>query len=115
MAENTPHGWLHAHPDLLDRFAADLDVLADELEDIRSDQSDLAAFLSPSTDPATVRIAARLAEDGQDRDGTPVHEIAKTIADLRAQAFAARMAARDYRAAEETTGARMRAIEEDPT
>jgi hypothetical protein len=118
MAENSPpspHSWLHADPDLLDRFAEDLVALAGELEDIRSTQSDLATFLSPSTDPATVRMTARLAEDAQDRDGTAVHVIIETIDDLHKQAYAARRAAQDYREAEENTAARLRAIGENLT
>jgi hypothetical protein len=118
MAQNSPsspHGWLHADPDLLDRFAEDLDALARKLEDIRSAQSDLATFLSPSTDPATMRATARLAEDAQDRDGTAVHVIIEAIDDLHKQAYAARRAAQDYRAAEENTSARLRGIKENLT
>lgn len=116
MAEespSSPHSWLRADPDLLDQFAEKLAALADELETIRSRQSDMAPFRSPSTDPATVRMAARLAEDGQDRDGTAVHVIANTIDDLRMQAVAARMAAAEYRAAEQSAAARLRAIREN--
>jgi ABC-type transporter Mla subunit MlaD len=118
MAENSPsspHGWLQAAPDLLDQFARDLDALASTLADIRSTQTDLAAFLSPSTDPATVRAAARLAEDAQDREGTAVHVITQTIDDLHKQAYAASTAARAYRAAEQAGVASLEAIREKLT
>jgi hypothetical protein len=100
-AQPPRRGWLQADPDELERFADELGKLVELLERVRSKQSDMALFASPSVDPATVAAAARLAEDGHDRPGTPVHVVAATIGDLRQQVRAARMAARDYRAAEQ--------------
>jgi len=116
-AENyqPPSGsWLSADLEKLERFAAELDEIVERLERIRSKQSDMALFLSPSVDPATVRATALLAEDGHDRPGTPVHAISATIDDLRQQVLAARLAARDYRGTESSVVERMRSSAEDP-
>jgi hypothetical protein len=94
-------GWLWADPDLLERFADGVDELIKCLESLRTRQSDAAWFRSPSTDPATLRVTARLAEDGYDFDGTPMHAITTVIEDLRQQVLAARLAARDHRAREQ--------------
>jgi hypothetical protein len=106
IVENSPlpsRAWLQADPDRLDRFAAELDDLVDELCRVRSRQSDLATFRSPSADPATVRAATRLAELADD----PVRAVATTIDELRTQAAAARDAARDVRELELTNIARL--------
>lgn len=99
-SDASPRGWLWANPGQLERFADDVDELVGILELLRSRQVDAASFRSPSTDPATVRAATQLAEDGHDRPGTPVHAVTTIIEDLRQQVAAARLAARDHRARE---------------
>lgn len=94
-------GSLQAHTDQFDRFAEEIDELIVLLERIRTQESNAALFRAPSTDPATVRAAAHLAQDGHDLPGTPVRAISTAIEDLRKQAIAARLAARDYRAADQ--------------
>ena len=95
-------GWLWVNPERLERFAADVEQLITRLEALRVRQADAAWFRSPSTDPATLAVTARLAEDGYDFDGTPVHAVARVIDDLRQQVVAARLAARDYDAGEQS-------------
>jgi hypothetical protein len=113
--EHARDGWLRADPGLLDRFADEIDDLAEALERLRARQSDMASFQSPSTDPATVRATAGLAEDGHDRAGTPVHAVSRTIDDLRKQAVAARLAARDHRAGERAITEDLRRAGDDPS
>lgn len=107
--------WLRADPDQLNRFAAELDELAGELARIRTWLSDIASFTSPSTDPATLRAAAELAEDGHDRPGTPVNAVARVIDDMLRQAQIARLAARDYRDVESQAVSTLRAAGEQAT
>jgi hypothetical protein len=112
---SSDRSWLRADPDQLDRFAGELDELADDLERIRARLSDMASFVSPSTDPATLRAVEGLAEDGHDHPGTPVYAVARAINDMRQQALVARLAARDYRDAERTAAVRLRAASERAT
>jgi hypothetical protein len=113
---NSPdRDWLRADPDQLDRFAGELDELAGELERVRARLADMALFISPSTDPATLWVAAGLAEDGYDHPGAPIHVVAGAINDMRQRALVARLAARDYREAERTAVTRLRAAGEQTT
>jgi hypothetical protein len=109
-------GWLQADPDQLDRFADELDELIVSLERIRAKAADAALFLSPSLDPATVRATRHLAQDAHDLPDTPTpaKAISMIIKDLAAQATAARLAARDYRAHEDE-GARQFRRAGEPT
>jgi hypothetical protein len=93
---------LRVDPERLEQFAEGVEELIPVLETLRARQADAAWCRSPSTDPATMRATARLAEDGYDIEGTPPHVIARVISDLRQQAVAARLAARDFRAQEDT-------------
>lgn len=96
-----PRDWLRADPERLEQFANGVEELLPVLESLRARQSDAAWCRSPSSDPATMRAVARLAEDGYDVEGTPMHLIGNVINDLRHQVVAARLAAAEYRDREE--------------
>jgi hypothetical protein len=102
------HGLLRANPETLKRFADEADHLADRLERISSDASEAARFASPSTDPATLRTAHRLAADGNSLLGTPVRRIAEVVEVLRRQAATARETARRWRDIEQGIVERLR-------
>jgi hypothetical protein len=102
------NSWFSSDPDALERFAREVEDLIEALKRTRSKAADAAIFRSPSSDPASQRIARQLAGDAHDVDGTPVRAISVVIRDLESQVVAARLAARDYRLAEQEAERRFR-------